>query len=195
MTKQEALEFENQLKAYIAQEATELNIPADSLVDMIDQNVEIYPDKISSMGMFDLGEDSKSIRPGNIRFNLKDFLIAGAALGSSVAYPNTWWGYIALGLTCLVFANDTVGSAIQKITEHEAYIVAYLHTHNMYDHGVAESDFSNQFKIWYRAETGEEITDQRIQKALKKLFNMKSIAIINGEICLMEKVWRNELTS
>jgi len=67
--------------------------------------------------------------------------------------------------------------------------------HDMYNHGLEENQFDNEFNNWYHNETGDEMSEQRIHRALKNLYNMNSVAIINGEIRLIEKVWRNKLTS
>ncbi len=195
MTKNEAIEFEKQLKDFISIEARDMDISSESLDDLIDKCIEIYPDEILHMGMFDLGNESTSIRPGNVRFNQRDFYIACASLAASAAYPNSKWGYFVIGLNCLIFANSAADTVTKKITENEAYIVAFLHTHNMYNHGLEEDLFDNEFNNWYHNETGDDMSMQRIHKALKNLYNMKSIAIVNGEIRLLETVWRNRLTS
>lgn len=195
MTKDEAIEFEEQLNDFIKSEAKDMQFSSVPLDDLIDKYIEIYPDEISHMGMFDLGDESKSIRPGNIRFNQKDFYVACASLATSIASPNSLWGYIVIGLNCLIFASSAVDTVTKKVSENEGYIVAYLHMHDMYNHGLEENQFDNEFNNWYHNETGDEMSEQRIHKALKNLYNMNSVAIINGEIRLIEKVWRNKLTS
>ena len=195
MTKNEAIELEKQLKDFIASEARDMEIPSELLDDLIDKYIEIYPDEILQIGMFDLGDESKSIRPGNVRFNQRDFCIACASLAASAAYPNSLWGYFVIGLNCLIFINSAADTVTKKISENEAYIVAFLHTHNMYNHGLEEDQFDNEFNNWYHSETGDDMSKLRIHKALKDLYNMKSVAIVNGEICLLETVWRNKLTS
>ena len=193
MTKNGAIEYEKQLKQFIAKEAEDMKISSDQIIQMIDKYVEIYPDKLTSMGMFDLGDNSRSIRPGNVCFNQRDFFIACVSLATSVAMPNTLWGYIALGLNCLIFTSSVVDTVTKEITENEAYIVSYLHMHNMYNQGLPENEFGDAFKTWYHEETGDDMSTQRMQKALGNLYRMESAEIIEGEIRLKEKVWRNNL--
>lgn len=193
MTKNEAIEFEKELKKFISNEAEIMNLPTEQINEILDQHVEIYPDNLTSMGMFDLGDKSKSIRPGNIHFNLRGFLEATAGLLSSVAIPQNPWTCFVLGLDCFLFICGVSDSITKEISENEAYIVAFLHTHNMYDHGLLEENFGTTFNTWYEEKTGEKMTPQKMQKALNNLYDMKSTDIVSGEIRLKDKVWRNKL--
>lgn len=193
MTKNEAIEFEQQLKQFMTQEAMNMELSVDRVTGMIDQYVEIYPDKFVSMGMFDLDEKSKSIRSGNIRFNLKGLWTAAANFAISAVIPATGWGYFVMVLNGLLFVSGVADSIIKEISENEAYVVSFLHSHDMYAHGLPEGDFENAFKIWYREKTDEEMSSQRIKKALDSLYDLEAVEIIDGEIRLKEKVWRNRL--
>ena len=94
---------------------------------------------------------------------------------------------------------DEYGAVAKPCSMHSIFAnsmyVPFLHTHNMYNHGLVEDLFDNEFNNWYRNETGEDMSKQRIHKALKNLYDMESVAIVNGEIRLLETVWRNRLTS
>lgn len=193
MTKNEAIEFEKELKKYVINEAELMNLSSEQVIEVLDQYVEIYPDKLTSMGMFDLGDRSKSIRPGNIHFNLRGFLEAAAGLGSSAVIPQDTKAWFVLALNCFLFVCGVSDSITKEISENEAYIVAFLHTHNMYDHGLLEENFGTTFNTWYKEKTGEKMTPQKMQKALDNLYKMKSADIVTGEIRLVEKVWRNKL--
>lgn len=193
MTKNEAIEFEKELKIFITKEATRMNLPSEQVNEILDQYVEIYPDKLTSMGMFDLGDKSKSIRPGNIHFNMRGFLEATAGLGSSAVIPQDTKAWFVLALNCFLFVCGVSDSITKEISENEAYIVAFLHTHNMYDHGLLEENFGTTFNTWYEEKTGEKMTPQKMKNALNNLYDMKSTDIISGEIRLKEKVWRNKL--
>lgn len=94
---------------------------------------------------------------------------------------------------------DEYGAVAKRCSMHSIFAnsmyVPFLHTHNMYNHGLVEDLFDNEFNNWYRNETSEDMSKQRIHKALKNLYDMESVAIVNGEIRLLETVWRNRLTS
>lgn len=193
MNKNEAIEFEKQLKNYIAREAVNMNLSPDKVNEMIDKYVEIYPDNLIHMGMFDLGENSRSICLGNVRFNLKGFFTAAAGLVASAAIPQDNWGYFVMALNCIIFISGLADTIIKEINENEAYIIAFLHMHDMYNWGLPENEFKSKFKSWYESKTGDDISIQRMQKALNTLYNMNSVEIIEGQIRLKEEVWRNRI--
>lgn len=64
----------------------------------------------------------------------------------------------------------------------------------MYERGDIENAFYHNFSVWYRQQTGDEISEKRIKKAMENLLNLKSIAIEDGEVRLKERVWHNKLS-
>lgn len=89
----------------------------------------------------------------------------------------------------------TVYNAMEiGLDERESYVVAYLHSHQMYDRGEPEEVFYVNFPRWYKQQTGDEISAERLRRALNSLLDLKSIKFENGEIRLKERVWRNRLT-
>lgn len=107
-------------------------------------------------GSYNLGQRSRSISLNNIHFNLRELLKVSASLGASVVIPQSAWGYIVLGLNFYVFASGMIDCFTKDIPENEAYIVAFLHIHNMYDHGLLEDEFELAFNKWYQEKIGEK---------------------------------------
>lgn len=60
-----------------------------------------------------------------------------------------------------------------ELDENESYVVAYLHSHQMYDRGEQEMLFYTNFPVWYRRQTGDEIPDKRLEKAVNNLLKLK----------------------
>ena len=145
------------------------------------------------MGMFDLNEKgSVSVKPGNVLVHQKKYLMF--ALGDwvvSLALPKTILDYIQL---CLLTGMAVYDSIEIGLDERESYVVAYLHSHQMYDRGEPEEMFYVNFPSWYKQQTGDEISAERLRRAINSLLDLKSIKFENGEIRLKERVWRNQLT-
>ncbi len=160
---------------------------------LVDQYIEIYPDELPMMGMFDLNEKgSVSVKPGNVLVHQKKYLMF--ALGDwvvSLALPKTILNYIQL---CLLTGMTVYNAMEIGLDERESYVVAYLHFHQMYDRGEPEEVFYVNFPRWYKQQTGDEISADRLRRAINSLLDLKSIKFENGEIRLKERVWRNRLT-
>ena len=193
MTKEEAVEYEKELKSYVSEVAMN-NLPSTQMNEMVDLYFEIYPDDPVGMDIYSLGRTSVSIRPGNVKFHLREFISAFAALALGASIPTTPQELGVLIVKILIFLNGITSSFKNTITHDEAYIIAFLHVHNMYERGILEDDFNKEFKSWYFIQTGDIISDLRIKKAIGSLMDdLKSIIIIEGEIRLQEKVWINKL--
>ena len=66
MNREEAVKFNEELKAFMEKQAAELGLDKGSGASLVDQYIEIYPDELPMMGMFDLNEKgSVSVKPGN----------------------------------------------------------------------------------------------------------------------------------
>lgn len=77
--------------------------------------------------------------------------------------------------------------------ENERYIVLYLHKNQMYEQGEDEETFLKNFKVWYRNQTGDELSDIRLNRAVDNLLKIKTIVIEDGKVRLQESVWHNKL--
>ncbi|MCI9602539.1 MAG: hypothetical protein HFI17_19005 [Lachnospiraceae bacterium] len=193
MNREEAVKFNEELKAFMEKQAAELGLDKGSGASLVDQYIEIYPDELPMMGMFDLNEKgSVSVKPGNVLVHQKKYLMF--ALGDwvvSLALPKTILNYIQL---CLLTGMTVYNAMEIGLDERESYVVAYLHFHQMYDRGEPEEVFYVNFPRWYKQQTGDEISADRLRRAINSLLDLKSIKFENGEIRLKERVWRNRLT-
>ena len=67
MNREEAVKFNEELKAFMEKQAAELGLDKGSGASLVDQYIEIYPDELPMMGMFDLNEKgSVSVKPGDV---------------------------------------------------------------------------------------------------------------------------------
>lgn len=193
MKRKDAVEFNEELRISIEKQAVKLGLEKGVGVNLVDQYIEVYPDELPMMGMLDLeNKGSVSVRPGNVLVNQKGILLATCVdWVASFAIPETVLNYIQL---CL-FAGIAVYKSVKvELDENESYVVAYLHSHQMYDRGEKEIVFYANFPVWYKQQTGDKISDKKLKKAVDNLLELKSIQIEEGEIRLKEKVWRNKLT-
>lgn len=193
MKRKEAVEFNEELKRFMEEQAAKLGLEKGAGASLVDQYVEIYPDELPMMGMLDLDDKgSVSVKPGNVLVNQKKILLAACAeWGISFAIPASVLNGIQL---CLCTGIAVYKSMKVELDENESYVVAYLHSHQMYDRGDQEAVFYTNFPVWYKQQTGDEISDKRLRKAVDNLLELKSIQVEEGEIRLKEKVWRNKLT-
>lgn len=193
MTREEAVKYEKELKSYVSKVAMNY-LPSTRINELVDSCFEIYPNDPVGMELFSLGRKSFSIRPGNVKFHLRDFISACASLALGASTPTTPQELGILIVRILIFLNGITSSFKNTINHDEAYIVAFLHVHNMYERGILEDDFNKEFKSWYFTQTGDRISDSRIKEAIGYLKDeLKSIIIIDGEVRLREKVWINKL--
>ena len=192
MNRTEAVKFNEELKIRMEEQAVKLGLEKGIGANLVDQYIEIYPDELPVMGMLDLEDKgSISVKPGNVLVNQKRILLAACAdWVVSFAIPESVLKYVQL---CLLTGTAVYNSMKVELDENESYVVAYLHVHHMYDRGDQESAFYTKFPVWYKKQTGDEITDKRLKKAVDNLLDLKSIQIEEGEIRLKEKVWRNKL--
>ncbi len=193
MKRKEAVEFNEELKRFMEEQAAKLGLEKGAGASLVDQYVEIYPDELPMMGMLDLDDKgSVSVKPGNVLVNQKKILLAACAEWCiSFAIPASVLNGIQL---CLCTGIAVYKSMKVELDENESYVVAYLHSHQMYDRGDQEAVFYTNFPVWYKQQTGDEISDKQLRKAVDNLLELKSIQVEEGEIRLKEKVWRNKLT-
>ena len=77
MKRKEAVEFNEEMKRFMEEQAAKLGLEKGAGASLVDQYVEIYPDELPMMGMLDLGnKGSVSVKPGNVLVNQKKYLLA-----------------------------------------------------------------------------------------------------------------------
>ena len=143
------------------------------------------------MGMLNLKDKhSVTVKLGNVLVNQKELLLACFEGFFSFTIPKDVLGYVQLSLLTIV---TIAKAAIVELNEVESYIVAYLHIHCIYGKGEDENVFYEKFVEWYKMQIGDNISKQRIRKAIDNLIQLKSVEIVDGKIVLCERIWSNKI--
>lgn len=192
MNVEEAGKFRKELEKYMEEQAATLGFDKKTGSDLVERYIEIYPDKGPMMELIDLNQKgSFSIKPGNILVNQKAFLLAAVEWALSFGLPDSLLNYIQLYLLSAVAIYKSLKA---DLDENESYIVLYLHKNQMYEQGEDEETFLKNFKVWYRNQTGDELSDIRLNRAVDNLLKIKTIVIEEGKVRLQESVWHNKLS-
>ena len=192
MNVEEAVKFRKELEKYMEEQAAAFGFDKKAGSDLVERYIEIYPDKGSMMELIDLNQNgSFSVKPGNILVNQKAFLLAAVEWALSFGLPDSLLNYIQLYLLSVVAIYKSLKV---DLDENESYIVLYLHKNQMYEHGEDEETFLKNFKVWYRNQTGGELSDIRLNRAVDNLLKIKTIVIEEGKVRLQESVWHNKLS-
>lgn len=192
MNVEEAVKFRKELEKYMEEQATAFGFDKKAGSDLVERYIEIYPDKGSMMELIDLNQKgSFSVKPGNILVNQKAFLLAAVEWALSFGLPDSLLNYIQLYLLSAVAIYKSLKVVLD---ENESYIVLYLHKNQMYEQGEDEETFLKNFKVWYRNQTGDELSDIRLNRAVDNLLKIKTIVIEEGKVRLQERVWHNKLS-
>lgn len=191
MNRIEAEKIDKELKLIMGEKAEKLNIDKQVGKDLIEKYIEFHPDENSKMGMLDLNsQHSCSVKLPNIIINQKEMWLEEVGIIACSTIPKNkveFWKLL------LYVAVVTLRLMNIKITDEQAYIAAYLHTNHMYETGQNEQEFYAEFTDWYKKQTENEISKNKIKDSLNGLINLKSVEIKNGKVLLKEKVYRNKL--
>lgn len=187
----QACEYNLELKEIIGLESEKIGLSKEWGMALVENYVDIYTDDYPMTGMIDLNERHPVvIRLGNILVNQKQLLLACFEGVMTFTVPDSVLGNIQL----LLLTIATICKAtIVELNEVESYIVAYLHTHCEYGIGEDENIFYGKFVEWYKEKIGDDISKQRIEKAIDNLEQLKSVEIVGGKIVLCEQVWNNKM--
>lgn len=192
MNIEEAVKFRKELEKYMEEQADTLGFDKTIGSGLVERYIEIYPDKGPIMEFIDLNQKgSFSVKSGNIQVNQKALIMAAVEWTLSFGLPDSLLNYIQL---YLLSAIAIYKSLKVDLDENESYIVLYLHKNQMYEHGEDEEIFLNNFKVWYRDQTGDELSDIRLNRAVDNLLKIKTIVIEDGKVRLQERVWHNKLS-
>lgn len=191
MNRIQAEKIDKELKLIMGEKAEKLNIDKQVGKDLIEKYIEFHPDENSKMGMLDLNsQHSRSVKLPNIIINQKEMWLEEVGIIACSTIPKNkveFWKLL------LYVAVVTLRLMNIKITDEQAYIVAYLHINHMYETGQNEQEFYAEFTDWYKKQTENEISKNKIKDSLNGLINLKSVEIKNGKVLLKEKVYRNKL--
>lgn len=193
MTRKEAMEFNEKLKKFMEEQAVELGLEKEVGSKFVEQYVEIHPDEILMMGMLDLKKrGSYSKKGGNVLVNQQAFLMECICFGIEFQIPENKRAFIKLLIRVLIGIYNVTKVELDEL---ESYIIAYLHSHQMYNTGDEENIFYKNFSSWYENQTESKLDYKQIKDAIENLIVLKTIAIEDGEVRLKEKVWRDMLSN
>ena len=184
MTRQDAIEYDNWLKSGLMQEAEVLGLGEKSGGDLADRYITVIPDD-ERKGMVFLGEEAVSYKLGNVRLDLKKAIVAALELAASVSLPESFFNYLQLLIVGAFFIQK---STKQEVEKEEAYILYFLHQQDCYKIGIKENDFEHRFKLWCQDRQLEYPGEAKCEKAIKNLYNSKTIDIEEEAIYLKEQV-------
>ena len=123
MTRQEALDYDNELKSKLTLEAEMLGLEKSAGSSIVDNYIMVIPDDVRK-GMVFLGNKAVSYKFGNISMDFKKAIAAGIELLASVSRPESFFNYVQLLIIGVLFIQK---AAKQEIGKNEAYIVYYLY--------------------------------------------------------------------
>lgn len=184
MTRQEAVEFDNELKTKLMKVSAELGLDEKMGAGITESYIMVIPDD-DRKGMIFLGKDIVSYKLGNVRLDLKKAIAAGLELVAAINHPDSFFNYLQLVIVAAFFVQKSTGKAIGKV---EAYLVYFLHIRNSYEIGMEEDLLVKEFLTWHQAYGGQTIAESEIRTAVNNLYSQKILDINSGKIYLKERV-------
>ena len=95
MTRQEAIEFDDELKTKLMKASAELGMDEKTGAGIVDRYIMVIPDD-DRKGMIFLGNDAVSYKLGNVRLDLKKAIVAGLELVAAINHPENLFNYLQL---------------------------------------------------------------------------------------------------
>lgn len=186
MTREQANEYNNELKVQLQNCAKEMHMDQQIGEYIIDHFIEFIPEEYV-MNMILGTERPFSFKPGNVRIDLKKAIGEGLDLMASINAPKSIFNYIQL----LILSARFIGKIfIEELSNLEAQIVYWLHERGAYQTGIEEEQFMLHFQEWYQTEEGKTLELKELIDAINHLYQIKVTDFKNGNIYLKEKVWR-----
>lgn len=168
---------------YLIKMAQELKIDPLFASQIVNQHLEIIPE-ISKKNMIFLGTDSFSLKPGNIKLDIKGLLIATTEFFVSLSLPENGFNYIQLALLAFMFSAKI---STQK-SDHNCSLVVYaLDQSGAYNFYITEEQLKKKLTEIYKSTNCLPISN--LSELINQLLNMKIIKMKNGKIALNEFVW------
>lgn len=99
MTRQEALDYDNELKSKLALEAEILGLEESTGSSIVDNYIMVIPDD-ARKGMVFLGNEAVSYKFGNISMDFKKAIAAGIELLASVSRPSGEFFQLCAAIDC-----------------------------------------------------------------------------------------------
>lgn len=179
MTEVEAKELNEQLLGFVASQPG-----GAAFVDVIDSNVELVAEPQLMSFIVGNRRGSESVKLSNVRFNIRSALIAGAEIALSASMPDSLHAAAILCLSVVAFLHE---SATVSLTDDEASMVAYLHTHGGYD-GVDKSILFAGIYHWLLERGEDPMARRAFERALHSLWELRVISCVGDSVVLKELV-------
>lgn len=185
MTTDEAKFLNTQIIEYLRQYSQTLEIKQDFAFNILDKYLEVIPE-IQKRDIVFLGKNAKSIKPGNIRIDLKGLLIEAVTFAASVGIPDTLFEMIQLALQGCIFIFKV--SEI-KLGKEEAEVVYVLHEMGAYHRKIEELKVKEEISQMMKNGRIKEFNLERFEERINNLLKIHVIDMSDGKIELKEYVW------
>lgn len=183
MNRKEAEKLDQKIREYLINMSHDLKIQEDMASLIADKYLEIIPDTLEKNIVF-LNKDSYSLKPGNIKLNMKCFVMAAIEFFASISNPESLFSYIQLALLIIIFVGKI---EIKKLNKECSVIVFALHQFSAYDFYVSEEQIKEKVDKICEEKEMDFVTN--FTESLNQLYEMRVIKMENGRIALNESVW------
>lgn len=185
MTRNEAERLNAQIIEYLAEYSQTLGIEKDFAVNTVDSYLEVIPETQKRDIVF-LGKNARSIKPGNVKLDLKGLIMAAIELASSIGVPDNLFELIQLVLQGCIFIFKVTEV---KLGKEEAEIVYVLHELGAYCNEVEESRVKEELRRMMEICRIESFDLGRFDTLVNNLLKIRVIDVTDGRIILKEYVW------
>lgn len=183
MNREEAERLDRETREYLREMSQELNVDDAFGMEIMKQYLEIIPE-VHRKDMIFLGSNSFSLKPGNIKLDLKRLISAGIELAVSVSMPESIFNYIQLALNAFIFAGKV---GVRKLDENSAAVVYVLDQMKAYNNFVEEERVIEKVQNIVKEKGKNDILD--FPEIINQLLKMQTIRMEDGRISLNEIVW------
>lgn len=183
MNRKDAEILDQRASKYLLETAKGMHIEEAYAARIMEQYLEIIPE-IEKKDIVFLGTDSFSLKPGNIKLDMRKLLIASAELFASFNVPENIFNYIQLALLAFMF---TAQITIKRLNNDCAVIVYVLDQLGAYESFVTEEELKKETVDICNKEGRSFISD--FKETINQLLEMKVIRMEEGKIALNEVVW------
>lgn len=185
LTKDEAERLNTQIIEYLGEYSQAFGIKKDFALSILDNHIEIIPE-MQKRDIIFLGKNAKSIKPGNIKIDLKGLVMAAVEFASSVGVPDTLFEFIQLVLQGCIFIFKVTQV---KLGKEEAEVVYVLHEIGAYRNEVEESRVKEELCKMIKNGKIKEFSLNRFDELINNLLKIHVISLNDGKIELKEYVW------
>ena len=183
MNREEAERLDRETKEYLSGMSQELKVNEVFGTEIMDRYLEIIPE-VRRKDMIFLGTNSFSLKPGNIKLDLKNLISAGIELAVSVSMPESIFNYIQLALLALIFVGKV---GIKELDSNCAVVVYALNQLNAYDVYVEEEKVIEKVKSICKEKGNNGSMD--FPEIINQLLKLQAVRMENEKIALNETVW------